>query len=444
MWTIVTNYLLQRLRCYVSTADTIVTCYVRHGASHESPNLFLADIDLVVFVRSRSWDEFSVNTEKIACELSKVFYGQTGSFDVIYLPATWEIWEHCLRYYPFRHCYPVSTWRPVNSSTSHPEEMPGILRSAAPLDHSPENAIQYYILPVLRGERASHRFQRALLKRKVDRDVTMTGATGIRRSGKSIFDTLRSEMQIWDNYYSRLTVENEPQSITHTVTNDYKFPQHEEVLDALISRGECRSALDSLWLYPRTIDDNTPHVVINLNAEADSTALRMVVSKVQSALRELRYELWIGTEKSMIARINGLSRLHLLEPWLFASFGTCLRGSEDLRNRITPPGPGVLGTKFQEFLLYLIYDLMLAAEVPHNYFRLLFVLDHLSNSGMLVFNDDDLHTIYGAYYFPGRTLTKQAQLNASLEVLKTCHGLDVFGSPFFEKKDNTAMTSRLR
>ena len=89
-------------------------------------------------------------------------------------------------------------------------------------------------------------------------------------------------------------------------------------------------------------------------------------------------------------------------------------------------------------------DLMLAAEVPHNYFRLLFALDHLTNSGMLVFNDDDLHTIYGAYYFPGRTLTKQAQLNASLEVLKTCHGLDVFGSPFFEKKDNTDMTSRLR
>lgn len=444
MWTIFANHILQRLRCYLSTADNVVKCYIRHGASHESPNLLLADIDLTVFVRSRSWDEFAVNAEKIALGLSKVFYGRTGLFDVIYLPATLEIWEHCQRYYPFRHRYPVGTWCPIDDSSRPLEEVPKILKSAAPLDHMPENAIQYYILPVLRGERKSHRFQRALLKRKVDKDVELTGAIGISRSGRSIYDMLRSEIQIWDNYYARLTVENEQQSVTANLTGNYDFSQYEKVLNEFIAQSGCRSALNSVWVYPRTIDDDTPHVVINLDAEADSNALCLVVSAVRYALSELRYELWIGTERSMVARINGLSRLHLLEPWLFVSFGKCIWGTAELRLRINTPGPAVMQTKFQEFILYLIYDLMLSAEVPHNYFRLLFTMDYLANSGTLVFNDNVLGEIYGAHYFPGKPLAKRARLHASLEVLNTCHGLDVFGSPFFEKKDNTDMTSRLR
>jgi hypothetical protein len=415
VWVSVQRWLERRCRGH----KAIRHCFIRHSTAGGAQGVLLADFDLIFFVDGANFDDVLPLARRLHDRLRIL-----RVFDCITLPATAAAYRLCASHYPFRSIYPMESWRRV-----HGEELaiPAASRiGPPPLDHVPEAFLLSYVLPVLRKKRKGHILQRALLRRKLNIDsVRITGqpASG---TGSGIYDVLAAEVRLWDQFYRRLGLAAGGSRI-QVRTGKLRFGNafserwHRAGLNLSRLRG-----LASLWVYPCFFDRRAPYVAVNLEEHVTSEECSRSIRGILTAFDGLDFRLHVGTEQSMRARLGGLSRVSLIDPWLFKSMGQCLAGDETTRDQVREPALEEVKEKLKEYLLYLSYRVFCLRPYPYALYSLAFALDQLFRRHELITDEAELGESYGKVFLPPSQLQGPEGRSRFLGAWKELHGFDLF------------------
>jgi hypothetical protein len=169
-------------------------------------------------------------------------------------------------------------------------------------------------------------------------------------------------------------------------------------------------------------------VALNVKPSLPALAFREIIRLVLKAFYGLDYTLLLGTEESMIGRINGLSRVSLLEPWLFKYKGQCLFGDSNIREKIIEPSSEMLKEKYRELLLYFSYSHLWRDTYPYALYRLLFTLDYLLKHSEVIVESSVLAGIYGKEFIPEEKFRPLEDTGKLFAALKEKHAFDLFGN----------------
>ena len=167
------------LELYSRRNRSVRHCFIRHSTAHEAQNVLVSDYDLAFFVDARDFNDVRSHTIRIRRDLQKA-----RVLDSIVLPATDAAYRLCASHYPHRSLYPMKNWRCVHGESLALPETP---YRPPPLDHSPEGFLYGYLVPIMLGKMQRHRFERALVRRKLEREQLQFGGpqrrppTGSRR-----------------------------------------------------------------------------------------------------------------------------------------------------------------------------------------------------------------------------------------------------------------------
>ena len=150
------------------------------------------------------------------------------------------------------------------------------------------------------------------------------------------------------------------------------------------------------------------------------------MSGALSAFEGLEFRLQVGTEESMRARLTGLSRVSLIDPWLFKAAGCCLFGDERVRNDIHEPSIEQVREKLKEYLLYLSYRVFALRPYPYALYSLAFSLDQLFRRRELILDEDELGECYGKAFLPQSRLQSSEGRRRFLDAWRELHSFDLF------------------
>jgi hypothetical protein len=244
----------------------------------------------------------------------------------------------------------------------------------------------------------------------------------------SFSEVVVSQIRSWDRFYSKIEAdETEPGIAVRAVDTAY--------CDSFIRRwtssrpnSEIFESLESLWVYPNFRNDSPPNLVLNFAPVVSARSLEATLKVLLNMFRGLTFTLLLGTERSMLGRLEYLARVSLLEPWLFKAAGRCLYGNAEVRYRIREPSISELKTKLRESFLYFSYRVFPRAEIHPSYYTLAFKLDHLMQKRELVIRDEDLQEIYGRDAFAVSGSAGSAGNEKIRQAWKDLHGLDLFAT----------------
>lgn len=419
------NLILKLLNSYVRKNTFISRCYVRHSMAFEAQNPFLSDFDLAFFVRANNFCELQKAHRTISKGLEKFRLFKKVASNFIVLPDTAKAYSLCRQYYSFRSIYPMQTWFLCGSNQS---PMPAKIQHSIPLDHVPETALIFYMIPVLRKQRLSHPFERLLVKRMVQKDYLWAGVNGKRKHLASFHQALLTDIDIWGEFYKGMDYpNNKPRGIVFKLRKrpDYTaFINRWDIAQRFI--GGLVGNVSSLWVHPSSIGDNWPNLVINFRPSISAQKLRRIVTAILRIFEGLNYNLLLGYEESMIGRISGLSRLNLLEPWLLKYYGCCLYGNPHAKGNIVEPSMDTLRKKYQESLLYLFSHCLEQVIFNYNFYKLCFTMDHLFKYGEIILEEDGLNAIYGNEFIPRDKFNYPSSLPSFLSSVEKRHDFSLF------------------
>ncbi len=410
---------------YTRQHKAIARCYIRHSASMGPSNFLLSDLDLTFFVKAGDIEQLKNLRKQIKADLLGNFVLRDLTRDANFLPDSDNAYQLCKEVYPYRSKYPFNTWlladqqgpsRPITSSIS------------LPLDHVPEDFLVSHLIPLIRGIKKPRFGEDVFLKRKLKMDHDWTNSDIKEQKFNNWHEALLLETKLWDQFYKKINFS------THQGINcrlghfdHYPFAKRWEG----ISRDpNCKETIKSLWVSPRSHDDDVFNVTLNLNPNISSSVCQKGIEKLLSAFYGLRFGLFIGTEESMLARLNGLRGFCLLDPWIFKQQGVCLSGFEQLKEGIKGPSLDILKLKYREFLFYFILSTRLMENSPYSYamYRLCFTMDHLFKSNELIMDQKELIALYGEEFIPQEKFDPVKDSAQFLSSLKEKHGFDLFGN----------------
>ena len=413
---ILTNYALDK--------KNIPRCYLRHSAAFGPQNLFLSDFDVTFFVDANTIDELRQARRLIFQDLKKKEILYRLLQRPIILPATNNAYTVCQKYYPHRSIYPMETWLSVD------QELPMIApldsKYSLPLDHTPEGFLSCYMIPVLMGQRRRHIFENALITRNLKKDSLYTKVGYPGRSKTVFYGSLLADMDIWKQFYKNFKFYESLQKIDFNQDEPIYYPIFFERWKTARQDLSDLGGIASLWIYPSSHDDACPNIALNLKPMITAHVSEKVILSVLKVFHGLRYSLLVGREESMLGRINGLSRVSLLEPWLFKYYGYCFSGDPEIKRMIVEPSMDILKQKYQEFLLYVLCGLIWG-RYPYAVYRLCFTLDHLFKEKELILNSKKLFEIYGQEFILEEKFDHRKDTPRFLQSLKEKHGFDLFG-----------------
>src|SRR5579862_21604 len=376
------------LEKYCRQNGTIQHCFIRHSTAWTPQNLWISDYDLAFFVEANSFSELRNRTIRIRRDLKKGVI-----FDAIVLPATPTAYSLCASHYAHRFLYPMNRWRCVYGA---PIAIPDVASADLPLDHCPEGFLYGYVTPILQRRKRIHPAHRTLMKRKLEREVLqITNAVAQRVRTTGLYDVVAQDVRLCDEFYLKLSLLPNQEAVQ-------VWPTKRRPYSAFVSRWNVadwsRSGLpgvESVWIYSSVSDDHKPYVVLNFDRMISRNNCKAAVDGLLKTFRGLEFNLLLGTERSMVGRLRGLSRVTLLEPWLCKSFGYCLYGDETTAAEISEPSIGEVKEKLKEYYLYLSYRVLPGTSHPYFLYRLCFTLDYLFRHRQLVVDSEDLADIYG-------------------------------------------------
>jgi hypothetical protein len=394
-------------------------CFMRHSTASGAQSLLLSDYDLCFFVNTRDFDELRNHTIRIRRDLKKA-----RVLDSIVLPASGAAYRLCASHYAHRSLYPMKNWRCVYGESL---ALPEADYRPPPLDHSPEGFLCGYLVPVIRGKTRRHPFEGAFMRRKLERERSQYGGHPRRRPLTSFYEVVTDQIRTWDRFYGEINFS----------TPDTRVPVRpirDSVCEAFVNRwasmgatSEAWTAVNSVWVYPAIHNHRAPHVAVNFQSSVSAADCDRSLCIVLRTFHGLEFQLRVGTERSMLGRLGGLSRVSLLEPWLARAFGHCLYGEPDVRDRIPEPSMREVREKLQEYFLYLSYRVFPGSLCPYALYRLCFTADHLLKRRELVLDSEHLADIYGRDFLPESGFEASDGKQRLLEAWKELHNLDLFG-----------------
>ncbi|MGA2775014.1 MAG: hypothetical protein ABSE81_03000 [Candidatus Omnitrophota bacterium] len=416
----------KKLFSYWRRNRNIYRCYIRHSAALEPQNPFLSDWDVVFFITASNIDELRKVRKQIDRDFKRSFIFRYLIQHSLTLPATKNAYDLCKKYYPFRSIYPIETWLSVDKEipvTSIPTK-----NLSLPLDHTPENFFACYMVPALMGKIKHNIFERAFITRKLKKDYLWTEISYPRINFLSFYEVLLAEIDIWDQFYKKIEFIKNDEKITFRSGNFFSYLNFIERWRTTPNYCKDSEKVSSLWIYPASHNDNIPNVSLNLKPSISTKTCQKIISMVLKTFSGLDYTLLLGTEESMIGRINGLSGVCLLEPWLFKYQGCCLFGDPLIKGKIIKPSLQMLKQKYQEFLFYLFNRFLRQNPSPYAIYRLCFTLDYLFKHSEIILDNNELAKIYGTEFIPESKFNSRADTPKLLLSLKNKHGFDLFRS----------------
>jgi hypothetical protein len=343
----------------------------------------------------------------------------------ILLPEAENAYAYSKKYYPFRFSYPLETWLSVEEKARPPVVRPVV---SPPFDHSLESFFLSYLMPVLEGVIKRHPFEPFFLNRKLTSDYRWTGEGEPRQRPALRAEVLGSEIALWDRFYQKFTFTQSSDTIRlaerRFFDREIFISRWQESLRSFRWQG----GIKSLWVYPASHSDSTAIVSLNFDLTARNNDIFLrAIGAVCKAFKGLSFSLQAGTERTMIARVNGLSRTAVLDPWLLKHQGVCLQGDEGVRAFIIEPPLAVVQEKFRETLLYAFYSFLWRPAYPYAFYRLCFTFDRLCTHKELMFDQDALAGIYGKEFIREQEFDARRDTERLLSFLKERHGFDMFG-----------------
>ena len=261
------------------------------------------------------------------------------------------------------------------------------------------------------------------MRRKLERDRIRIFGSGASEHGEGFHDVVAAEVKLWDEFFGRI----EFPTPTHAISvRAGKQPSFSGFAKRWNGNQAGLSGLASIWVYPCFFDAEKPYVAANLQLDVSAGEIKKITDMVVSRFQGLDFRLHIGTARSMGARLSGLSRVSLIDPWLFRSAGVCLAGDASLREKIQEPTLDVVRDKLQEYLLYLSYRIFSLRPYPYALYSLAFTLDRLFRQRELVLDHDELGEIYAKEFLPQSRLQGAEGRKRFLEPWKALHGFDLF------------------
>ena len=277
-------------------------------------------------------------------------------------------------------------------------------------------------------QRKHHLFEHALLTRALQKDYFRTGANRRKKDANSFYETLLVEFDIWDQFYKKINFvpTNENIVFNKSVCCDYTL--FRERWSSISSRNKDFGEISSLWIYPSTRNDDEPNMALNISSSVSAKMCKKAIETVLKTFHGLKYSLLLGTEQAMIGRINGLSRVSMLEPWLFKYSGLCLLGNESIREKVIEPTTHLIREKFMEFLLYFSFRIPLWENVyPYAMYRLCFTVDHLLKNRQIILDDKILKGVYGEEFASPETFNPRDDTQKLFSFLRKNQEFDLFG-----------------
>jgi hypothetical protein len=406
------------LESYCRRNKSIQHCFIRHSTALAAQNLWVSDYDLAFFVDANNFHEVENHAARIRRDLRKAFV-----LDAIVLPASPMAYHLCASHYPHRSLYPMNRWRLVHGPLIIVSD---VASGPLPLDHCPEGFLYGYLTPVLLGQKRPHPAKATLMRRKLEREFIQITGSAPRACPSKLYDVVAEDIRLWDEFYRKLSFPSTDRAVEVWPTrNQAHLAFTSRWAGADVARSEPRE-VDSVWLYPSFHNDHKPYLVLNLEPSVSQDDCQAAVTGLLKTFRGLDFHLLLGTRRSMIGRLSGLSRVTLLEPWLCKAFGHCLYGDGNAAHEIHEPATQELKEKIREYFLYLSYRVFPGRPFPYSLYRLCFTLDHLLRHRELVMDGEDLADIYGQDFARETHLEGRKGRQSVLDAWKVLHGLDLF------------------
>lgn len=406
------------LERYCRRNPTIRHCFIRHSTAWSPQNLWVSDYDLAFFVEAPSFREVQLRGSTIRTDLKKALI-----LDAIVLPANPKAYSLCATHYVHRSLYPMNHWRHIYGGPITISDAPS---PSLPLDHCPEGFLYGYLTPILQGKKRPRPGHRTLMKRKLERESTQVTGALPRDSASELYDVVAEDIRLWDEFYRKLSfVPNDGQAEVWPVKARPRLPFADRWAKADLPRSKL-SGVASIWIYPSFHSDSKSYVVLNFDQAVSREDCRTAIVGLVKTFETLDFDLLLGTERSMVGRLNGLSRVTLLEPWLHRAFGQCLYGDKSPAREIREPSTVELREKLKEYFLYLSYRVFPGGACPYSLYRLCFTLDYFFRRRELVLDSEDLADIYGQEFLQKFQFEGSERRERVLEAFKSLHGLDLF------------------
>ena len=414
-WRLITRWLERYSRRHPGVRH----CFIRHSTASGAQNVLLSDYDLSFFVNARDFDEVRSHAICIRHDLKKA-----RILDSIVLPASEAAYRLCASHYAHRSLYPMKNWRCVYGESL---PIPETIYRPPPLDHSPEGFLYGYLIPVIQGKTNRHPFERAFMRRKLERERSQYGGRPGRRPPARFYEVVTDQIRTWDRFYGEINFSAPDKRVSVRPIRGSVCEAFADRWASLGAAGKGWTAVKSIWVYPAVHNDRAPHVAVNFQSSVSAADCEKSLCIVRRTFRDLEFQLHVGTERSMLGRLGGLNRVSLLEPWLARTFGHCLYGEPDLRDQIREPSTQEIAEKLQEYFLYLSYRVFPGSLCPYALYRLCFTADHLLKRRELVLESEDLADIYGQDFLPESGFEGSHGKQRLLDAWKGLHGLDLFG-----------------
>jgi hypothetical protein len=348
--------------------------------------------------------------------------------DMTFLPDTKNAIELCRKNYPFRSLYPFETWLAVDGGTA---EGPAVApRFSVPLDLVPELLINYHIIPILKRQKKGRILESSFLRRRLKKDCLVTQEPFPQNGPGRLFDVLCAQINIWDKFYKKMKAVDSGERINFHRYGRFDHSWFSQRWNKTFSPSRDAAGLISLWVYPILHKDDCVNVSLNLKPDITPRECRRIIRITLEAFKYADYILFLGSEESMLGRINTLSGHALLDPWLFKYHGTCLFGDPRIKERTKEPKLQIVKEKYQDLLLtffMLSTPFMCDNSYPYVFYKLCFTLDHLFKNNEIILDDRRLSEIYGAEFITEDKFDPKIHTSGFLSALKQKHGFDIFG-----------------
>lgn len=408
----------QWLERYCRRNTTIQHCFIRHSTAWSPQNLWVSDYDLAFFVQATGFRELQLRASTIRMDLKRGLV-----LDAIVLPANPKAYSLCATHYVHRSLYPMNHWRHIYGASITISEA---FSPSLPLDHCPEGFLYGYVTPILQGKKRRRLGHRTLMKRKLEREsIQITGALP-RESASELYEVVAEDIRLWDEFYRKLAfVSADGQAKVWPVKTQPHLAFADRWAKADLPRPKL-PGVASVWIYPSFHYDSKPYVALNFEQAVSRDDCRIAIVGLLKTFERLDFNLLLGTERSMVGRLNGLSRVTLLEPWLHKAFGQCLYGDKSAAQTILEPSSEELKEKLKEYFLYLSYRVFPGGACPYSLYRLCFTMDYFFQRRELVLDSADLADIYGQDFLPKFQFEGSERRERVLEAFKSLHGLHLF------------------
>ena len=411
------------LQAYCRRHQSIRHCFIRHSTALGAQNPLLSDFDVIFFVEARNFDVLQAPARRFRDDIQKL-----RIVSCIVLPATAAAYQLCSTHYPFRSMYPMQNWLCLYGDAPEGCAAPLSASSATtlPLDHAPEAFLFSYAVPVLQRKKRSHMLEGALMRRKLNMDSLRIAGQPTAAPARRFHDIVAGEVRLWDQFYGRIRFPAGKHALSVRIPRQSFEDPFMARWARLQSRQSSFSGLASIWLYPCFFDGRAPYLAVNLNPAVTGDECRNITAAILACFEGLSFRLQIGTERSMHSRLSGLSRVSLIDPWLFRSAGVCLTGNSGLREEVNEPCLEHLREKLQEYLLYVSYRIFCLRPYPYWLYSLAFTLDQLFRRRELLLDTNEIADIYGKAFLPQSRLQGQDGRERFLDPWKQFHGFDLF------------------